>query len=66
MLFSPEAFEHLLVLSPDLLPGACGEVGVDQSEIGTVEFNQLIVIMITSSNLSSSYVVQGPASAVPG
>lgn len=36
VLFSPKAFEHLFVLSPDLLPGPSGEVSVDQSEIGTV------------------------------
>lgn len=49
----------LLVFSADLLPGALGEVGLDESKISAVQLDQLFRWRSTSSNLSESWAVQG-------
>ena len=39
---------HLLVFATDLLSRALGEVRLDQSEISSIEFNELILLGFTS------------------
>jgi len=41
LVFLPDAFVHLLVLSPDLLARARREMGADESKVGTVQLEEL-------------------------
>lgn len=39
---------HLLIFATDLLSRALGEVGLDESEISSIKFNELILLGFTS------------------